>query len=939
MALLGVAFALGAGEVMAQVDATLTVTTERSVVEENGNRLPVTVRLSVPRSSPVRTTDQTVTVTLTLTRAGGSGQSTISASRLAELPSSTALDGDDLTWANAPGGAADSDTLTLTFTVDPGNFSDERTVDLGINEDDDAEDEHFYIDGSSAAVTGVINADNISRHVSIRIDDDETQSYVLLPDNHPRDDREIEEGEELPLLFEARPPHTTNRSLRVVLSSDHDDSDYTLGGNDSNTQVVTLPGERDPGDTTGATAQATGTPGELPLTLESRSNDRDRQDDTVTVDVQHQANGNRVGAGFKPLVITVLDQHKLPAISRAEGIESTDGTTKSMVTMLKEGQEGTVKLLADRTGDGVPNDEDITVELGLGEGGTADARDYRLDSSKVELKGTATSGTFVLDVLPDEEVGDETLVLMAKVSGEDNTYGPSEGVENSEVMLDAITLTDGTVKKIEPKLQAMVDAAVASARDDGDADGDGLWTPGEMLSLDADDLFSWPMTTTSVVLGNVQVSDAKVVSAGTTNDMLTVEAEAAGMATVTVTATVTGESSAILQTVSNVAQVEFDIVVDAPAITAMPQAAIDTAVAAAIMEAADKAASKQWEPGGAMAMVPLDKLFDVPDSIDPVYAAESSDEGDVMAAISGGMYVSLTPMSAGTAMITVSAVDTEASTTTVVSFDATVMAQAALRALSQAEVDKVFEDAGADDLVAQGPAISLDMSDLFEVGPNVTPSYSAGSSDADVLRASASGAMLTLTPGQGVDGGSATITVTALDSDSGVNDSVEYMAMVDKLPAMLTITSMPMSGAAVEEGGTITVTATLNQEAPHDKSIKLQISGSATGPDELMLETGEMSASAELTVNDDDAVMAMPDIVVVASHEAIASGSAVLSFSVTENDEEPEPTNLVTAKASAEIEAVLVAAGLGDDAMFNSGASAMVDASMLFDAVEGANVT
>ena len=79
--------------------------------------------------------------------------------------------------------------------------------------------------------------------------------------------------------------------------------------------------------------------------------------------------------------------------------------------------------------------------------------------------------------------------------------------------------------------------------------------------------------------------------------------------------------------------------------------------------------------------------------------------------------------------------------------------------------------------------------------------------------ASVSGTMLTLTPGQGVAGGMSTITVTALDRASGANDSVEYMATVAPLPPMLTITSEPMSGSAIEEGGSITVTATLNQDA------------------------------------------------------------------------------------------------------------------------------
>ena len=113
-----------------------------------------------------------------------------------------------------------------------------------------------------------------------------------------------------------------------------------------------------------------------------------------------------------------------------------------------------------------------------------------------------------------------------------------------------------------------------------------------------------------------------------------------------------------------------------------------------------------------------------------------------------------------------------------------------------------------------------------ETVASLTPSYSAESSMADVLMASASGTMLTLTPGQGPAGGMSTITVTALDSTGGSHASVMYMATVDALPAMITISTDPMD--MVEEGGAITVTATLNQTAPHDKAIAVQVTGPAT---------------------------------------------------------------------------------------------------------------
>ena len=166
--------------------------------------------------------------------------------------------------------------------------------------------------------------------------------------------------------------------------------------------------------------------------------------------------------------------------------------------------------------------------------------------------------------------------------------------------------------------------------------------------------------------------------------------------------------------------------------------------------------------------------------------------------------------------------------------------------------------------------------------------------------ASVSGTMLTLTPGQGVAGGMSTITVTALDRASGANASVEYMATVDALPMMLTITSDPMD--MVEEGGSITVTAMLNQDAAADMIIPVKVTGPATPAEtNILLMAGMDEASVMLEANDDyDPMSNWNDIVIVVSHAAIMGGSAVLTLSVTENDSEitytlagPEDMNLV----------------------------------------------
>ena len=177
---------------------------------------------------------------------------------------------------------------------------------------------------------------------------------------------------------------------------------------------------------------------------------------------------------------------------------------------------------------------------------SADRQDFSLAGSPATIPGDET---FTLDVEENEDVGPEELVLMATIAGEDE-YGE----ETEEMMLGAITFVDGTTKQIEPKGEDDGYAAVNKARKDG-AGTNELWTPGETLTLKAEDLFDWPDTTTStsVRLSNAVSEDTEVVIAVTSNDVLTITAKSAGMTEVSVTATVVPETSSFVgsQTVSS----------------------------------------------------------------------------------------------------------------------------------------------------------------------------------------------------------------------------------------------------------------------------------------------------------------------------------------------------------------------------------------------------
>ena len=916
MALVAVVSILGVGEVFAQVninvaaDGTVSVPSTRNTgrieLSESSARVPVTVTATIAANAPA--SDGT-TVTLTLARPTA-GQlapglpNGVPPDMLGEVDPTTA----DVRWAGVARG-----TLETTVVLDWGNESyvqtRTETVILETHQDDDAEHEFYNL-----TVTSTGTHLGIAR---VRMADNDPQTYVLrYPSSRIDAPAVINEGQSIPVRFEAVPKKTVAFPIRVNLQSAEDSSQYHLTTTDGAaiSQEVDVP------------APETGSSQYVDIQLNSfNNNDGDRRDDTVTLAAYLRPGSGDEGnwyvsrsAAGDPLEVLVRDIHKLPDVTLGAITPIVDNNRRPALPSreVEEGQTVMVQLRVDRGpfgGDHVPNDEKIKVTVSRADGSSADAGDFKISRSPVVVAGTTARevsiGEFELDVFADEDIGAEELVLMAVVEGDDPSKGYDVNGDQDTVELGGIAFVDKTLTKINAKSPEDIYEAVMDARADG-ADANGLWTPNETLVLMAEELFHWPETTTNVVLATIEFSDPQVASASTANDKLTIKAESAGTTTVSVTATVVGELSGVVttsQTTSNAATVTFPVTVDAHAITAMSDADVQTAADAAVADAASRSANKRWEPApeGVAAMVALSDLFDVPESIEVRYLAESSDNSDVMAVVSG-TNVELTPKSPGQATITVTAVDVDRpGSAVVVDFDVTVVEKSAIRGRTQSEVDAVFEGAGADGLVAQGPSITVDMSKLFDFGDitDRTLSYAADSSDMDVLVTSVTGMMLTLTPGTDPAGGMSTIMVrgdSTYNTGGGNYATVEYMAMVDKLPPMLTITSDPMD--MVEEGGGITVTATLNQTAPHDKAIAVQVTGPATPKEaEIMLMTGMESASVMLMANDDyDPMSDWNDIVIVVSHEAVMGGSAVLTLSVTENDSEiaytlsgPDDMNLV----------------------------------------------
>ncbi len=838
MALFGVVFALGAGQALAQ-DAEVSIRLGTTKPAEGGALVPVTVTVDPAADATV---PGSLTITLTLAPDPATDTTPPSDTR-GELGATDA----DVAWEGVARGTAAVDTLV--FTWGDSRATDTETINLRTYRDTDAEDEKFTITSTG----GDAETDH-GDPVKFTVIDAETQTFVL---RHPfNSDGKIDEGMDPTLELEAVPLKTGPVTLRVTLDSENDGlEDYSLSTTTASiSENFTIPVEADAADAN--------RPGVVNVPFVTEDTDGDRVDDTVTFEVTYTSGDMRGDPAMDPYyTLTVVDLDKLPKITLTK-IEVPDADDKLQeMDYIPEGMIGTVTLTADRSPREVPPSEDIKITLRHSDASTADTRDYTISGSPVEMDGSATSGKFTVNVDADEDVGMESLVLEAMVEGT-KANGPNP---DDPYDLAPIAFSDQTAKQIEAKTYAEIKAAADAARAKGAGDN-GLWEPGEMLTLMASDLFEYAETA-NVVLGNVVIEDPAVLGGATTNDMVTITAMGEGESPISITGTVVSQSSSleVTQTTSNVVTVKFPLMVDAPMITAKDniQAVADAAVAKAAMESENGI----WEPApnGATAMIDLGDLFDVPASIEPRYLAESM-SGNVDAdVVTSTMMLELEPEMAGMDTITVTAVDTDRPGNAVsVEFDVEVMEQASLRAMSQDDVDKVFMDAGAGMLVAGGDAIMVDMSMLYEIAEGVEPTYTATSSMPDVLAASTSGMMLTLTP---MSGGDSMIMVEAVDSGSQSIVPVMYDASV----AAAAITYMlegPDMADLVEGGmdhanGTpgsakLTVTASAMVAAHTEVMIMRDRSASDATDDDFMLdpmmitiEAGMDSGYTMLTATDD----------------------------------------------------------------------------------------
>ena len=509
MALAGVVFALGAGSAAAQI----TVKAPKTVDE--AGRLTITVTAKVELDADGAAT----TVTVTPTVEPGT----------ADLPNL-------LTAAENEAGDRDYDEAeALTLNV-PRNSSNENvakhtltgTITVQTRPDLDAEDEAITVSFAATGGNGVNN-----------------QGGADLTD--------------------------TPGSVNVTIN-DTDDQTFewevtTATPKESGTIAVTLTPDPDPVDLTYSTALSVDKTGytvdpasidfaagalEYSGTITPPNPDGDRDDDLIMLSAFV---AGTTTSRVDPLEIEVEDIHGLPAADKIttmaymsdEGGKKTEDEAMSVM----EGADHPVyvTVTVDRGTSGYPSDEKLNVAV------TADgsqALDYRVDPAMVEIASGAGKKTadFKLWALADDDVGMEDLMLTLTAKGAmEKDNGPGE-----RMAMFSIMIADATEPMVSVK-DGAYDAIMMAL-------GDDPLNPGDSVEIMTDDLFMYDS-------GMVSVSFAASVEGAAVNgsasgDTVMLMALAAGEAKVTVTATATAKSSSLIitQTVANVAQVTFPVMVE-----------------------------------------------------------------------------------------------------------------------------------------------------------------------------------------------------------------------------------------------------------------------------------------------------------------------------------------------------------------------------------------
>ena len=803
-------------------------------------------------------------------------------------------------------------------------FTQSKTISLATLHDNDAEDENFTLAFSTvAAQTGLFVAATGDVEVSLAadaaptsltIDDDETQTYTLTlaPRQTPT------EGAGFTVNLAASPVHVQGSGeMQVVLdqgSSPWASGPWTLtidDADDVQPAVVIAPG-------TGGTPAADST---VELTIMQTAGDGNRVTDTVTVSAHMGVAG--ASREVASLSIDVADANVLQAVTAK--VVDNDGVVLDPQPMsVEEGESVKIAVMPLDKDDKVTTANEA-LTIALASSGTADSRDFRLSAAITITSGQNRSNVVDLMVETDEDVGMETLVLDATVSGA-ATIGPETKAVAGVLMLD---ITDATDKRIQPKSETdayplIQDPMNAAAGDDG-------LNPGESFMVAMDELFTLMDGHTATYSAS---NDGSAVSTTERGDVVTIMAEEQGTSKVTITGTASMAASSFLpsQTVSNVASITFEVMVVDKMLTVMVAAdppAIDeggtsmiTATASRAVTAADGEVTIALDVVGDATLDMESVTIAMGDmSASAMLTAGEDDDYDdeTVTVVATGSGID------GTMQVEIMVTDNDEAP----AVEPTVMAKA--------DPQSVFDDYVGSDFVKGGDAVSFEAGNLFEqFGADVDPVFAVTSSDDMIVGADINGSMLMLTP---MGYGSATVEVTVTDRASGDSATASGMVMVGLADVTVMVTAADMM---IDEGGSTMITAMASRMLEGDEMamVNLTVVGDATlDADSITIAAGSDSGSVMLTSTDDMEHETGETVTVIASGTGI-DGNMSIDIAVTDNDDAPVVEPTVTAKDNAAQmihDAVATAAG-GADWMVG-GMVATVDMMDLFTAADGASIS
>ena len=266
---------------------------------------------------------------------------------------------------------------------------------------------------------------------------------------------------------------------------------------------------------------------------------------------------------------------------------------------------------------------------------------------------------------------------------------------------------------------------------------------------------------------------------------------------------------------------------------------------------------------------------------------------------------------------------------------------ALVSAKSQADVEKAVYDAkmagmGADEKFTRDEVIEIAGSDLFDPADGVTLTFTADSTMDTVAPATVMAGKVMVTAGAV---GEAEITITAHASASGVminNQTAPGTASI-KFPVEVELEDLSVGLSAtatgVEEGGSLTLTATANRAVTADTMVTLMRDAASTaGMDDYSLDpetgitirAGELVGTAMLMATDDHDVEGNESLMLNGMVGDTAAGSVMIT--IEDNDVETTYTLSASAETLAEGgEAVTITATASQAVMENTEVMVMRD--------------